>query len=194
MKIKICGIRDLDTALFATGCGADALGFVFYERSPRYISALEAQKICSELPAFVSRVGLFVDCSVDFVNDTCGKVGIDIAQIHFDAEESFFEKLKVRHIKVVRAKTADDISKHSDKYRFVDSFVDSYGGEGKRLKLDWFDRVDNSKIILAGGLTPDNINEVKKYGFYGVDVSSGVESSKGVKDKALIKKFIEACR
>lgn len=194
LKIKICGIRDLDTALFAAECGADALGFVFYEHSPRYISAIDAQKICSKLPPFVSRVGLFVDCSTEFVNETCERVGLDMAQIHFDAEDDFFARLKVRFARVVRAKSHEDVSKYSDEYRFVDSFVDNYGGEGKRLNLGWFDATDNSKTILAGGLTPENLHEVKNYGFYGVDVSSGVESSKGVKDKLLIKKFIEACK
>jgi phosphoribosylanthranilate isomerase len=193
MKIKICGIRDVDTALFAANCGADALGFVFYEPSPRYISPSDAKKICDLLPPFVRRVGLFVQCSAGFVNNTCSFAGLDMAQIHFDADDSFYDALTTPFLRVVRAKSIEDISKHSCEYRFVDSYVDGFGGEGKRLELDWFDQNDNSKIILAGGLTPSNVPEVLKYGFYGVDVSSGVESSKGVKDKVLIKNFIESC-
>jgi len=194
MKIKICGIRDLDSALYAAECGADALGFVFYKPSPRNISLEDAKNICLKLPPFVSRVGLFVECDAEFVNKICETARLDLAQIHFEPEEDFFDKLTVRYSRVVRAKVSDDIDKYSNEFRFVDSYVDSYGGDGKRLKLEWFKGSDNSKIILAGGLTASNVNEVKKYGFYGVDVSSGVESSKGIKDRVLIKKFIEACR
>ena len=147
MKVKICGIRDIDTALYTAECGADALGFVFYEPSPRYISPDMASDICNKLPPFVSRVGLFVECSADFVNKTYQRVGLDIAQIHFDAGEEFYADLRVRHSKVIRAKTKQDISKYDDEYRFVDSFVESYGGEGKRVNLDWFAGNNNSKII-----------------------------------------------
>ncbi len=194
MKIKICGIRDVETALYTAQCGADALGFVFYESSPRYIDPESAKIICDSLPPFVSRVGLFVECTAQFVNETCKTVGIDIAQIHFEADEDFYDALEVKYIKVVRSKSAKDIDKFSGEFRFVDSFVDGYGGEGKRLNLDWFDDVDRSKIILAGGLTPDNVSEVLEYGFYGVDVSSGVESAKGIKDRVLIKEFIDMCK
>lgn len=193
MKVKICGIRDLQTAIFASECGADALGFVFYEPSPRYIKPTDANNICKKLPPFITKVGLFVECTAEFVNETCKICGIDLAQIHFEASEDFYSNLKVNHSKVVRAKNPAEISMYGDEYRFVDSFVDSYGGEGKRLNLEWFDG-DNSKIILAGGLNPSNVNEAKKYGFYGVDVSSGVESSKGIKDTRLIEAFIKAAK
>ena len=93
-------------------------------------------------------------------------------------------------LRVVRAKEKEDVELFSEKYRLVDAYVESYGGEGKRLNLDFFNGVDCSKIILAGGLTAENVAEVQQLGFYGVDVSSGVESTKGKKDAVKVKEFI----
>jgi phosphoribosylanthranilate isomerase len=191
MKVKICGITDVKTALFAAACGADALGFVFYEPSPRNISVQKAKEICDELPPFVTKVGLFVNSTAEFVNDTCRNIGLDLAQIHFEASEEFHKSLNIRHIKVVRTKSAEDLTMHDGEYRIVDSFVEGFGGAGTRLNLEWFDGVDASKIILAGGLTCENVKTATKLGFYGVDVSSGVESSRGVKDYTLIDNFIK---
>lgn len=194
MRVKICGIRELTDAYAAVDAGADALGFVFYDKSPRYLDAGAAKALISKLPPFVERVGLFVNESAERVDEICSHCGITLAQIHFDAEPSFYKRLKTRHIKVVRADKKEDVSNFAGEYRFVDSYVDGFGGEGKRLNLEWFDGVDTSHIILAGGLTSENLHEIKGLGFYGVDVSSGVESSKGVKDKEKIKKFIETAK
>jgi phosphoribosylanthranilate isomerase len=191
MKVKICGIKDMDTALFAANCGADALGFVFYELSPRNISVQKAKEICDKLPPFVTKVGLFVNTSAEDVNKACNDIKLDLAQIHFEAHEKFYKSLITRHIKVIRANSAEDISNHSDQYRIVDSFVDGFGGAGTKLSLEWFKDADTSKIILAGGLDCDNVKIATKLGFYGVDVSSGVESSRGIKDKSLIENFIK---
>ncbi len=190
MRVKICGIRELGDAYTAIDAGADALGFVFYDKSPRYLDAEAAKELIAKLPPFVERVGLFVNESAAKVDEICTHCGVTLAQIHFDAEPSFYEALKTRHIKVVRAGKKEDISNFADEYRFVDSFVEGFGGEGKRLNLEWFEGVDTSRIILAGGLTAENLSELKGLGFYGVDVSSGVESSKGVKDKAKIREFV----
>ncbi|MGE4399774.1 MAG: phosphoribosylanthranilate isomerase [Campylobacterales bacterium] len=190
MRVKICGIRELGDAYAAIDAGADALGFVFYDKSPRYLDAEAAKELIAKLPPFVERVGLFVNESAAKVDEICTHCGITLAQIHFDAEPSFYEALKTRHIKVVRADKKEAVSNFVDEYRFVDSFVEGFGGEGKRLNLEWFDGVDTSRIILAGGLTAENLSELKGLGFYGVDVSSGVESSKGVKDKAKIREFV----
>ncbi len=190
VKVKICGITSFEDALHATQCGADALGFVFYEKSPRYIVPTHAKEIITKLPPFVEKVGLFVHVSAKDVNQICRDVGITLAQIHFDADDSFFEALEVPFLRVVRAKTKEDVTKYDSTYRLVDAYVESYGGEGKRLDLALFEGVDCSKIILAGGLTAQNVAEVKKFGFYGVDVSSGVESDKGKKDLVKVKTFI----
>jgi len=190
LKVKICGITNLEDALHAIACGADALGFVFYEKSPRYISPENAKEIIEKLPPFVECVGLFVNVDTKTINAVCKDIGISRAQIHFEVDEVFLDELEVPTLMVIRTQNAEDIQKFSERYRLVDAYVESYGGEGKRLNLDFFNGVDCSKIILAGGLTVDNIQEVKRFGFYGVDVSSGVESTKGKKDPMKVKQFI----
>ncbi len=190
MRVKICGITNLRDALHAVECGADALGFVFYNKSPRYITSTTAKHIIDKLPPFVERVGLFVNEGVDTIDTVCKYTGISLAQIHFDVDEESLDLIAPKTLPVIRAKSPEDIHKFSDRYRLIDAFCEAYGGSGKRLNLEWFDGIDCSKIILAGGLTPANISEVKKYGFYGVDVSSGVESIKGKKDHKKVEQFI----
>jgi phosphoribosylanthranilate isomerase len=190
MKVKICGITNLDDAIIACEAGADALGFVFYEKSPRYISPQRAKEIIAALPPFVKTVGLFVNMDALEVDEICAFCHIDMAQIHFEANKEFFAQLQIPYIRVVRATRQEDIEKYKDDYIIADAFVESYGGEGKRIALDWFDEIDCSKIILAGGLSCENLNELEKYNFYGVDVSSGVEITKGKKDPAKVREFI----
>jgi phosphoribosylanthranilate isomerase len=191
MRIKICGITNLEDALNAVNAGADALGFVFYEKSPRYIQPLVAQEIISQLPPFVQSVGLFVNeipAKIDFV---VRQTRLDMVQAHFDIDERFIKHLQSKYIEVIRVKNKDDIiNLNPNKYYLVDAFVEGYGGEGKRIALDWFEGVDCSKLIVAGGLNSENLEELKGYNFYGVDVSSGVELSKGKKDKQKIINFI----
>ena len=190
MKAKICGLTNLEDALIACEAGADALGFVFYDKSPRAVTKEQVKKICESLPPFVKRVGLFVNVEASFVDEVCDFCGLDLAQIHFEATKEFFDALKTPYIKVVRATCKEDIVQYENEYILVDAFVESYGGEGKRVALEWFEGVDCSKIILAGGLTHENLSEIKPYGFYGVDVSSGVEATKGKKDKAKLEAFV----
>jgi len=190
MRVKICGITNLEDALHAVACGADALGFVFYEKSPRYITVENAKKIVKALPPFVERVGLFVNENAQDVDDMCRKAGMSTAQIHCDVDADYFEDLQIQSLAVVRAKIQEDIYQFKAHYRLVDAYCEGYGGAGKRLHLKWFEGVDCSKIILAGGLSPDTIEEVKSFGFYGVDVSSGVELYKGKKDPKKVKAFI----
>lgn len=190
MKAKICGITSYKDAMNAIESGADALGFVFYEKSPRYVTITHAKEIISKLPPFVEKVALFVNVDADTINSTCQNVGATLAQIHFEAPSELYANLKVPHIKVIRAKTKEDILNFSDEYRLVDAYCEAYGGAGKRLNIEWFKDIDCSKIILAGGLNPENVSSLKEYGFYGVDVSSGVEASHGVKDSQKVKDFI----
>ena len=191
MRIKICGITNLEDALDAVNAGADALGFVFYEKSPRYIEPVEAKRIIEQLPPFVQAVGLFVNMVAPQVDFICRRAGIDIAQIHFEADEKFYQSLQIRALEVIRVKSKEDItSLDSNKYYLVDAFVESYGGEGKRIALEWFDGVDCSNLIIAGGLNATNLSELKGLNFYGVDVSSGVEAVKGKKDKQKMMEFV----
>lgn len=196
MKIKICGITNLEDAINATNAGADALGFVFYKQSPRYISPSDARNIIDKLPPFVQAVGLFVNETIQNINDISKISNIDLAQIIddncFDQKDNKgnYEELDIRYIKVIRAKTKDDVLKYKNEYRLIDSFVEGFGGMGHRLNLDFFNDVDCSKIILAGGLTKDTISELEGFNFYGIDVSSGVELSKGIKDKQKMIEFV----
>jgi len=190
MRVKICGITSYADAMVAIEAGADALGFVFYEKSPRYISPLDAQAIIKKLPPFVEKVGLFVNVDAQIINSYIQESGCTLAQLHFEASDEVYEQLFVPHIKVIRAKNKEDILKYKDEYRLVDAYCEAYGGVGKRLNIEWFKDTDNSKIILAGGLDSSNVEQLKKYGFYGVDVSSGVEKSHGKKDTSKVKAFI----
>jgi len=194
MRVKICGITNLEDALAAVDAGADALGFVFYKESPRYIDPSKAREIAEALPPFIERVGLFVNESPETIDEICRFAKMGLAQIHFDAEASLFNALNVKAIPVLRAKTPEAIRENQGKYILVDAFVESYGGEGKRLDLSWFEGVDCSKMILAGGLTADMLDELNGLGFYGVDVSSGVEKSKGLKDHDKIRAFVKAAK
>jgi phosphoribosylanthranilate isomerase len=194
VRVKICGITNYEDAKISADAGADALGFVTYEKSPRFIRPEEIKKIIEKLPPFLVKAVLFVNTEPQFVNEVMAYTKADIAQIHFEADESFFKKLNCKYLKVIRAKEKKDIDKFSNEYKIVDAYVPEYGGSGKRVALEWFEGRDNSKIILAGGLTPENVFEVGHYGFYGVDVSSGVESKPGKKDKRKVRKFVEMAK
>ena len=190
MRVKICGITNLEDALKAVEYGADALGFVFYNKSPRYISSEDAKAIIDNLPPFVERVGLFVNEDSNTINNISKISNISRVQVHFDVDERFLDEIDLPTLPVIRAKCVDDLKKFKNRYSLVDVYTDAYGGSGERLNLDWFDGVDCSKFILAGGLSPQNVSEVKRYGFYGVDVSSGVEAKKGKKDFKKVEQFI----
>ncbi len=191
MRTKICGITNIDDALYAIDSGAHALGFVFYESSPRYISIEAASAIVQELPPFVEKVALFVNTDAATINSTCKQTKMTLAQIHFEADDALFNALEVPYLRVIRAKTKEDVLRYSHEYRLIDAYCDCYGGAGKRLNIEWFEHIDCSKIILAGGLNEHNVASLKPYGFYGVDVSSGVELFKGKKDPQKVRNFID---
>jgi phosphoribosylanthranilate isomerase len=194
MKIKICGITNLEDALNAIEAGVDALGFVFYEKSPRYIDPFKAREIVEQLPPFVQTVALFVNENSSFINQVCTNAKMQLAQIIDDDNYTDFNILNFKYIKVVRAKEKKDLIENQGNYVLVDAFVESFGGEGKRVALEWFDNIDCSKMILAGGLNESNLKDLKGYNFFGVDVSSGVEVSKGKKDKTKMIHFVKAVK
>ena len=192
MKVKICGITNLPDALAAIKAGANALGFVFYKKSPRYIEPKKAKEIVDKLPPFVQTIGLFVNEDEIFINEICFEAKMQLAQIIDDNEIVNYDLLTVKYLKVLRAKEQKDLKNLNNDFYLVDAFVDSFGGEGKRIALEWFEDIDCSRLILAGGLTVDNIKEIDGFGFYGVDVSSSVESEiKGKKDRAKMIAFVK---
>jgi phosphoribosylanthranilate isomerase len=194
MRVKICGITNYEDAKISCDYGADALGFVTYAKSPRFVKPENIKAIIEKLPPFVVKTVLFVNAEAEYVNEVMAYTKADLAQIHFEADEKFYENLKCKHIKVIRAKEKKDIEKYEGEYKIVDAYVPEYGGSGKRVALEWFDGRDNSDVILAGGLNAENVFEAVSYGFYGVDVSSGVESVPGKKDKRKIRKFIDLAK
>ncbi len=199
-RIKICGITNQEDALYAVAAGADALGFVFYEKSPRYVLPETVQQIVSQLPPFVTTVGLFVNAGVDVIEQTVQLTGINVIQLHGDEspEECRFSATPV--IKAVRVKDADSLA-GIERYRvsalLLDAWNDQqYGGTGE--SFDWQlarNLTGELPLILAGGLNPDNVAEaIRVVNPYAVDVSSGVEVSPGEKDHHKIHKFIQQVR
>ena len=192
MRVKICGITNLQDALDAINAGASALGFVFYSKSPRYITPADALEIVLKLPPFVQVVGLFVNENEDFINEVCKDSKMQLAQIIDDNEIINYEELEVKYIKVVRIKEKKDLLNLNKEYYLVDAFVDAFGGTGKRIALEWFEDIDCSKFILAGGLRAENLKELNGFDFYGLDVSSGVETEiKGKKDRLKMIDFVK---
>lgn len=194
MRVKICGITNYDDAMLSIDAGADALGFVFYPKSPRYISPEAAREIIDRLPPFVEKAGLFVENTPREIERMAKESGITLAQIHFDVDEAFLDAVDFPLLPVVRARGPEDLERFADRYRLVDAYCEAYGGSGKRLNLEWFEGRDNSRIVIAGGLTPENVLELKGYGFYGCDVSSGTEATKGRKDPEKVRRFIERAK
>ena len=189
-RVKICGLTNYDDAMYACEAGADALGFVFYEKSPRFITYENCARIIEKLPPFITKLGLFVEHTKEEIEQGAKLSGIDIVQIHFDVSQEFLDTISFNTMPVIRAKSAEDIDRFSG-YRLVDAYSEAYGGSGKRLNLEWFNGRDCSQIIIAGGLQPNNLEQLRGFGFYGVDVSSGVEANKGKKDYSKLKEFIK---
>ena len=199
-RIKICGITNIKDALLASGLGADALGFIFYPGSKRYIEPEKAAEIISSVPPFVTTVGVFVNQSLEEIESMRNITDIDLVQLHGDETPEFCSSLAFKSVKVIRVKEPGDVEQvelYPQKAILFDTHSDeAYGGTGESFTWDWLKGLHTEKaIILSGGLTPDNVSEaVKKVAPYAVDVSSGVEESPGVKSEEKMRKFIEAVR
>jgi len=201
VKVKICGITSATDALMAASAGADAVGLNFYQASPRYIDPDRALAIRLALPPFVSAVGIFVDEEVDRVREIVDHCRLDYAQLHGHESPRTVATLKgCRIIKAIRIRTEEDL-RELERYR-VDAFLlDTYvkgapGGTGQTFDWDVARAAANrAKVILAGGLTPDNVAAAVAAGRpYGVDVASGVESEPGKKDRKLVNRFVRAAK
>lgn len=189
MKVKICGITTLEDALFAADCGADALGFVLYPPSKRFVPPHVVAKIVRALPPFVLSVGVFAQESAQEVCAFAAQASVQLLQLHNVALFDFCYPL--RTLKVARIASRSDVSALSPSdFMLCDTFCEGFGGEGLRTPLAFFDGIDCSRKILAGGLTSENIGEIRGMGFYALDVSSGVESAMGKKDHKKVRDFI----
>jgi len=201
VRVKICGITNLDDAMAAVDFGADALGFVFFRESPRCIKHADAGKIIKKLPPFITTIGVFVDEKPEQIEKIVTMTGIDVIQLHGN-ESPEWCNLSRRMIKAIRVKSLeslDPLIHYKDRVSafLLDTFTpDIFGGTGQIFNWDIATYAKQfGRIILAGGLTPDNVvKAVRRVQPYGVDVSSGVESGKGKKDHKKMKLFIEKAK
>jgi phosphoribosylanthranilate isomerase len=197
VRVKICGITSAEDARAAVEAGADALGFMFYEPSPRCVTPELAAAIIGELPAHVAKVGVFVDADEATVRATADAAGLDTLQFHGNESPDFCARFELRTIKAFRVKDSGSLGQLPD-YGTDAWLLDSYvkgvpGGTGKQF--NWDLAVEAKRlgrpILLAGGLTPENVGEaVGQVAPFGLDVSSGVEASPGRKDAAKIAALI----
>jgi phosphoribosylanthranilate isomerase len=189
LRVKICGITNTDDALLAAYLGADALGFVFVKESPRAITPDEARNIIEKLPPFIATVGVFVDTPEEEILSVIGQTGIKCVQLHGNESPSKYSKIRIPVIKAFRVSEhfqVDTIVRFPATAYLLDTYVNgNAGGTGKTFDWDIALAAQSyGRIILAGGLTPDNLGEaIKKVQPYGLDISSGVESVPGKKDK-----------
>lgn len=197
VKVKICGITSLQDALTAVEAGADALGFVFYSASPRHISPEQAAEIIRKLPPFVQTVGLFVNEYLSTVNSTADQCGLDVIQLHGEETPGYCGSIRRRVIKAFRIKditTLEALQQYQVAGYLLDAWSPTaHGGTGQTFNWEIAAKAAQTgrNIILAGGLTPENVAEsIRQVHPYGVDVSSGVESAPGRKNADQIKRFV----
>jgi len=200
-RIKICGLRDAATAVAAARCGADAIGLVFYADSPRHVTANKAHEIVASLPPFVSSVGLFVDADTHFVEGVLRTVPLDLLQFHGDETPEYCRGFGRPYIKAVRVRPGLDLVEYADRYGDARAILcDAYsaaapGGTGERFDWDLLPSSLPLPLILSGGLDAENvINAVHRVQPWAVDVSSGVERERGIKDVGRISAFVDAVR
>jgi phosphoribosylanthranilate isomerase len=197
VRVKICGITREQDLHAACDAGADALGFVFYEKSPRKVSAMAAAALVRELPPFVQSVGLFVNAAPAFIESVLKAVPLDLLQFHGDESPADCARYGRPYIKAVRVNRDTDLIKCAADYEdarglLLDAYVRGVpGGTGERFDWSLIPEKMPKAVILSGGLTPDNVAEaVEQVRPWAVDVSSGVEMAKGIKDAHKIAQFI----
>ncbi len=196
-RIKICGITRVEDALAAAYSGADALGLVFYDKSLRYVNLKQAALLAAAIPPFVTLVGLFVNASAEAVYEILQHVPLDVLQFHGEEEPKFCAQFDRPYLKAVRVKNGVDLVQCAARYKdaqglLLDAFIEgTYGGTG--ISFDWTLIPHNlpRPVVLSGGLHVNNVvDAIKQVRPWAVDVSSGVEAAKGIKDAAKIAAFI----
>lgn len=195
-RIKVCGFTreaDLDGAL---ALGVDAVGFVLYPPSPRAVTVARAAELARRVPPFVSRVGLFVNEDAAAVERAARDAALDLLQFHGDESVEYCERFGLPWIKAIRVRPETDLLECADRFRgaralLLDAWSEAWGGSGKRFDWSLIPQSLPMPLILSGGLDPDNVAEaVRNIRPAAVDVSSGVESAKGIKDVARVAAFI----
>ena len=203
--IKICGITREEDALAAARLGANAIGLVFYARSPRHVTPARAAEIMRVLPPFVMSVGLFVDAAADEVHQTLATARVDLLQFHGDEPPEYCRRISrqcgVPYLKAARVRPGLDLLQYARDYHdaralLLDAYVEgTHGGTGATFDWALIPRDLPLPMVLSGGLTPDNVaSAIQAVQPWAVDVSSGVESSKGIKSDAKIAAFVTGVR
>ena len=202
-RVKICGITQIEQAVAISQMRVDALGFILYPKSPRYIAPDKIKPIINALPPFTKTVGVFVNEPAEVIENIMKVAGLDVAQLSGDEPPETFQELTVKGvnwIKTVRIRKEEDLqqlsqSQYSNHYLLLDAWSkEAYGGTGKTLDWDRLNLLqDRSRIILAGGLNAENIaTAIRKVRPYGVDLSSGVEISPGIKSISKVKALLDS--
>jgi len=188
-RVKICGMTRSDDVRAAVALGVDAIGMILHADSPRTISVDQARTIRAEVPALVSLVGVFVDCSIETINEYAKSIGLDLVQLHGAENNEFGQALDTPFIKAIRARentqVAHAVAQYPDaRALLLDPYVKGqHGGTGTQLSASLWPKTASKPLILAGGLSADNVvHAVKQLTPFAVDLNSGVETSPGVKD------------
>ena len=196
VRVKICGITRVEDAVAAAHAGADAIGLVFYPPSPRCLTLEQARRLRAVLPPFVTAIALFVNPAREDVERVLAEVRPDALQFHGEEDAAFCARFGVPYIKACRVKEGTDLLEYFSSFAdaqgwLADAYVEAYGGVGARFDWRLVPSERDRPLILSGGLTLDNVGEaLRSVRPWGVDVSTGVEVAKGVKDAAMIKAFI----
>jgi len=201
MQVKICGITTIEDATAAVAAGADALGLVFYPASPRYIDMDRAAAIAAAVPPFVTLTGLFVNAAVEDVRAVLGKVPLNLLQFHGDEDAGYCEQFLRPYIKALRMKDGLDVLAAMHEHPRARGFLlDAYrpgvpGGTGETFDWQRVPQHSGRPVVLAGGLSPDNVaRAIEAARPQAVDVSGGVEAVPGRKDPEKVRAFIEAAK
>jgi phosphoribosylanthranilate isomerase len=199
MFVKICGVTSLDDALACVDAGADAIGFNFWPQSKRHIAVESAAAIAKRLPPNLRTVGVFVDPSQGDVDRAFASGAIDLVQLHGDETPDFCRRFSGRYIKAVRLRDASSLARMAEyacDFVLVDADTAGYGGSGQRADVALATEAAAARrVILAGGLTPDNVAQaVAAVRPYGVDVAGGVEREPGIKDWIKVAAFVQAAK
>ena len=196
-RVKICGITLVEDAVSAVNAGADAIGLVFYAPSPRAVTIVQAQQIVAAMPPFVSVVGLFVNAKQTEIESVLSKVRLDILQFHGDESASDCQQINLPYYKAIRVKAESNLLQYEAEFKsakalLLDTYSDAaVGGTGQVFDWNLIPNNLTTPVILAGGLTAENVMQaIRQVRPYAVDVSGGVEATKGIKDAVKIAAFM----
>lgn len=201
VRVKICGITRIEDALCAVESGADAIGFVFWSQSSRYVTPEQAGRISERIPAFIHTVGVYVDPTPDWVMETAAIAKLSLLQFHGNEKPEFCTQFSLSYIKAIRVREDTDLLQYSSEYKTAKGLLlDTYakgmpGGTGHVFDWDLIPEHMPLPVILSGGLSVENVaSAIKRIRPWAVDVSSGVEVSKGIKDEQKISAFMRGVR